>query len=464
MSRVAQLRREKDIDCSSSHVIEAVRLSDTLASMRGRPLADLSDIADATRSIFCFDSDLAMRLIERDLLIGVRIGEVPEDTPMVPLQQDLMRLQKRLRLKPEALEKLLDLDLRNETDRERSTLLHRLRLLGIDWGTPSNDHRGGKGTFHEIWQLRWDPGFTIKLIEAGVLGTTIEQAAGARLRKLARDSNDLRELAGYLQDAMLADLGDAAKALAQEIGNAAAVPADVTLLMSTLPSLASLIRYGNVRQTDEQMVRHIVDGIVPRITIGLGGAVSSLKDDAAAQIEQHLRATHGAVGLIRGAASTKDWLDALAGPLPHASTHGRVRGRAARLLLDAGRIDTVEVARLLSLTLSRGNDPAQGARWLEGFLSGSGLLLIHDARLLSLIDDWVGQINADVFLELVPLLRRTFATFAGPERKQIGQLLAKGAASSAAPPSGVAVAAPGINHERAARALPLLVQILGGKA
>ena len=389
------------------------------------------------------------------------MGEVPEDTPMVPLQQDLMRLQKRLRLKPEALEKLLDLDLRNENDRERSTLLHRLRLLGIDWGTPTNDQRGGKGTFHEIWQLRWDPGFTIKLIEAGVLGTTIEQAAGNQLRKIASESKDLRELAGYLQDAMLADLGDAAKALAQEIGNAAAVAADVTLLMSTLPSLASLIRYGNVRQTDETMVRHIVDGIVPRITVGLGGAVSSLNDDAAAAMEQHLRATNGAIELLEDERHTKDWLDALAGTLPHDSIHGLVRGRAARLLLDAGRIDTVEVARLLSLTLSRGNDPAQGARWLEGFLSGSGLLLIHDAKLLNLIDGWVAHIQPEIFQELVPLLRRTFSTFPAPERKQIGQMLNKGRAI----PGEKALAADAtINHERAARALPLLMQILGGKS
>lgn len=465
MTRVARLLREKDIDCASSHVIEAVRLSDTLATLRGRPLADLSDIADAARSVFAFDTDLAMRLIERDLLVGVRMGEVPDDTPMVPLQQDLLRLQKRLRLKPEALEKLLDLDLRNENDRERSVLLHRLRLLGVDWGTPApHAGGGGKGTFHEYWQLRWDPGFTIKLIEAGVLGTTIEQASGSQLRKLAAESKNLRELAGRLQDAMLADLGEAARALAQEIGNAAAVSADVTLLMETLPSLASLIRYGNVRKTDERMVRHIVDGIVPRIAVGLGGAVSSLNDEAAVAIEEHLRATHGAIELLEDERHTNDWLDALARTLPHDSVHGLVRGRGARLLLDAGRIDAAEIARLLSLTLSRGSDPAQAARWLEGFLSGSGLLLIHDARLLALIDDWVGQINTDVFQELVPLLRRTFSTFPAPERRQIGQSLTRGQAPPAARGSAAgATAAAGINHERAARALPLLMQILGAK-
>jgi hypothetical protein len=460
MTRVAQLLREKDIDCASSHVIEAVRLSETLATIRGRPLADLSDIADATRSIFCFDSDVAMRLIERDLLVGVHMGEVPEDTPMVPLQQDLIRLQKRLRLKPEALEKILDLDLRNDTDRERSVLLHRLRLLDIDWGTPSEQGRG-KGTFHEYWALRWDPGFTIKLIEAGVLGNTIEQAAGAKLRKLAADSKDLRTLAAHLKDAMLADLGDAAQSLAHEIGNAAAVAADVTLLMETLPPLASLIRYGNVRQTDESMVRDIVDGIVPRITVGLGGAVASLNDDAAAEMEQHLRATHAAIELLESEHHSADWFEALSRTLPHDTVHGLVRGRAARLLLDSGKIDAAEVARLLGLTLSRGADATQGARWLEGFLSGSGLLLIHDARLLALIDGWVAGISPDAFEQLVPLLRRTFSTFPAPERKQIGQMVAKRPSTGAG--HGVnAVASSDINQKRAARALPLLMQILGG--
>ena len=39
--------------------------------------------------------------------------------------------------------------------------------------------------------------------------------------------------------------------------------------MSTLPGLARVMRYGSVRETDTAMVRHIIDGIVPRITIGI---------------------------------------------------------------------------------------------------------------------------------------------------------------------------------------------------
>jgi hypothetical protein len=377
---------------------------------------------------------------------------------MVPLQQDLMRLQKRLRLKPEAMEKVLELDLRNETDRERSHLLHRLRLLGLDWGT-ADAQAGGKGTFKEVWRLRWDPGFAVRLIEAGVYGTTVEQAAAAKLRRMAGASRDLRELTEYLQDAMLAELGGAAAELVRRAENVAAVAADVTLLMQALPKLAALLRYGNVRQTDATLVAEIVDGIVPRVTAGLGGAVGSLNDEAAADMEANIRATHGAVELLENAGHTADWLGCLRRIIDQETVHGVVRGRCARLLLDSGAIGIDEVARRLSLTLSRGNDPAQGARWLEGFLSGSGLLLIHDDKLLGLIDAWVAAIDPAVFQELVPLLRRTFATFPAAERRQIGQNLSRGRSKSG---GAVVATSSEIDRARGERALPLLMSILGG--
>jgi hypothetical protein len=248
--------------------------------------------------------------------------------------------------------------------------------------------------------------------------------------------------------------------LVRRIQAVAAVAADVTLLMQTLPQLASLLRYGNVRQTDATLVGDIVHGIVPRITAGLGAAVASLNDEAAADMEQHVRATHAALELLEDAAHTTDWHAALRRIIEQESVHGLIRGRCARLLLDARALSTDDLASRLGLTLSRGNDPAQGARWLEGFLSGSGLLLIHDDKLLGLIDAWVSQIDPAIFQELVPLLRRTFATFPAPERRQIGQLLVRpGAASPSASASGDAQ----INPERARRVLPLLMTILGDR-
>ena len=77
-----------------------------------------------------------MRLIERQLIVGDKLGTIPETAPTVPLQRDLGQQQKTLRLKPEAAQKVLDLDLRQANDLARSHLLHRLRLLEIGWATP----------------------------------------------------------------------------------------------------------------------------------------------------------------------------------------------------------------------------------------------------------------------------------------------------------------------------------------
>ena len=80
-----------------------------------------------------------LQLIEDELTVGHVLGGVPADVPQVPLQRDMEQQQKSLRMKPEAASKLLALDLRKDIDLARSHFLHRLRLLGIDWGTRAAD-------------------------------------------------------------------------------------------------------------------------------------------------------------------------------------------------------------------------------------------------------------------------------------------------------------------------------------
>ena len=78
------------------------RLAGALAGIRDRPLAGLDELLDATRAVLCHGSDVPLELVRAELVVGNRLGEVPPETPMVPLQQDVARLQRRLRLKPEA--------------------------------------------------------------------------------------------------------------------------------------------------------------------------------------------------------------------------------------------------------------------------------------------------------------------------------------------------------------------------
>lgn len=76
---------------------------------------------------------------------------------------------------------------------------------------------------------------------------------------------------------------------------------------------------------------------------------------------------------------------------------GVVRGRAVRLLLDEGELAQDEAARLMGLVLSPGTPPGDAAAWIEGFVgggSGGGMLLVHDERLLGLVDAWLTGVPA----------------------------------------------------------------------
>jgi len=420
LTKVAHFLREEDLDISPAHVIEAARLSETLAALRERPLPGLPELNEAVQAIYCFGGDAPLRLIGEKLIVGERLGAVPAETPMVPLQQDLQREQKRLRLPPEAAQKQLDLDLRSDTDLGRSHLLHRLDLLGISWGV-EEQVTGKLGTFHELWRLQWQPEFAIAVIEASRWGNTVRDAAAEFARDAADNAKNLETLTALLDRVLYADLPDAASHVMARLQAMAAVASDVPSLMAALPPLANILRYSNVRQTDAEMVAGVVDGLVARVCIGLPGACASLDDEAAGMMFTYLVEVDGAVGLLRKDEYIALWREALGKLLDQQGLHGLLAGRSCRLLHDDGLIPPEEVARRLGLALSQAVDPLQAGNWVDGLLRGSGLILLHDSALLGVLDDWVCGLDEDRFTNQLPLLRRTFSSFETGERRQIGE-------------------------------------------
>jgi len=458
LTRVARLMREQDIDASSASVIEAVRLAHTLAAMRGRRLPGLDELDEAALTVICNGLTAPLQLIHRELVIGKRIGAVPEDAPMPPLQRDLLKLQKSLRLPATAEVKDYDLDLRKPNDLQRSHLLHRLQLLGVDWGEPMRKG-GSTSTFHEGWQVQWKPELTIRLIEVSRWGPTIEAAASAMTIDAARSAPGLRALASILDDAMLANLPTAVQALVSAIDTRAATSADVAQLMEAVPPLAQVVRYGNVRQTDAAVVGQVLDKMITRITVGLASACASLNDDAANAMFGIVGEVHAAVRLLSDEAHLSPWYDALKQVSHLQNTHGIIVGRACRLLYDAHVVDSDEAARQMSLRMSAAVDAAQAAAWAEGFLRGSGLILVHDHALWALLDDWVASLDGGRFDEVLPLLRRTFSTFEPPERRQMATQ-AKQRTSMGAP-SHTQPSDEAFDEQRARRVLPIISMLLG---
>nr|WP_093905503.1 DUF5682 family protein [Streptomyces sp. cf386] len=491
MTKVAGLLRDEDRIVSSAHVIEAVRLAETLAVMRGRPLPGLSETTDAVRAVMCDGSDVPLALVRDRLVVGDVLGEVPSSAPAVPLQRDLDRIQRRLRLKPEALERELELDLRKENDAERSRLLHRLRLLGVEWGEPVAS-RGSTGTFRETWRLRWEPELSVRVAEAGVWGTTVFAAATAKAETDAVAAQGLADVTALAERCLLAELPGALPVVMRILADRAALDTDVGHLAQALPALVRSLRYGDVRGTDTGALAEVAAGLAERVFVGLPPACAALDADAAEEMRRRVDAVHGAVGLLgdavgsgggarasvsgsgeggdedaRGSASGSDgdargsasvsgedsdtgregsapgnpsralghgdlrnrWHGVLRVLSLRDTVPGVIRGRGVRLLLDDGELVQEEAARLMGLALSPGTPPADAASWIEGFVgggSGGGMLLVHDERLLGLVDAWLTGVSADAFTDVLPLLRRTFSAYEPGVRRTLGELVRRG--------------------------------------
>lgn len=469
MTKVAGLLRAEDHLVSSAHVIEAVRLAQTLAALRGRPLPGLDETTDAVRAVLCEGSDVPLDLVRDRLVVGDVLGEVPAGAPAVPLQRDLARRQRTLRLKPEATERDLDLDLRKDMDGERSRLLHRLRLLGVGWGEPASG-RSGTGTFRETWRLRWEPELHVQVAEAGVWGTTVEAAATARAGSRALAAKALADVTALAEQCLLAGLTDALPVVMRALADRAALDTDVGHLAQALPALARSLRYGDVRGTETAALAEVAAGLAERICVGLPPACAGLDTDAAAAMRERIDEVHQALALLPGADGLTDrWAGVLHRLADRDRIPGVLRGRAARLLLDEGRIATAEAALLMSRALSPGTPPSDAAAWIDGFAggaSGGGLLLVHDERLLGLVDDWLTGVPPEAFTDVLPLLRRTFSGYEPGVRRTLGELVARG--PQAGGPGHTLPGAPGFapapDRDRADAVLPLLHLVLGKEA
>ncbi|MFG3330763.1 DUF5682 family protein [Streptomyces tendae] len=471
LTKVAGLLRDEDRVVSPAHVIEAARLAGTLAVLRGRPLPGLGETTDAVRAVMCDGSDVPLALVHDRLVVGDVLGEVPPGAPAVPLQRDLTRIQRRLRLKPEPAQRELELDLRKETDAGRSRLLHRLRLLGVGWGEPVASR--STGTFRETWRLRWEPELSVRVAEAGVWGTTVLSAATARAETDAVTARDLAGITALAERCLLAELPEALAPVMRILADRAALDTDVGHLAQALPALVRSLRYGDVRGTDTGALAEVAAGLAERVFVGLPAACAALDSDAAEEMRGHVDAVHTAVGLLgdartpgRGDLGSR-WRAVLRTLSARDTVPGTVRGRAVRLLLDDDELAPEEAARLMGLVLSRGTPPADAAAWIEGFVgggSGGGMLLLHDDRLLGLVDAWLTGVPADAFTDVLPLLRRTFSAFEPGVRRSLGELVGRGPearGSVTGAGSGIPGFATGLDTERADAVLPVVRLLLG---
>ena len=86
-------------------------------------------------------------------------------------------------------------------------------------------------------------------------------------------------------------------------------------------------------------------------------------------------------------------------------------------------------------------------------------MCIRDSNedLWSIIDEWIDRLKEERFMEILPILRRTFASFSAPERQKMLDLVQQKRKGKRQKKKGKNT----INEARAQQVIPIIQKILG---
>ncbi|WP_182355863.1 DUF5682 family protein [Komagataeibacter europaeus] len=421
LARIVHAMREEGHFVSVASAIEAQRLAVALAALRDRPRPGFAELADAVISCLCEGQRTRWDSMAATVLVGVDVGAIPASVPRAPLLEDLQRQQKATRLKPEALERSLAVDLRSDSGLARSMLLHRLNVLDVGWGRLQASRQGrNRGTFRENWLLCWQPEFAVQLVENLVHGATIEEAATTRLMVAMRREAGLGPLAELVRQAMVADLGRAVTFGAGVLADRAALTTNCQDLLAAIPPMAEIMRYGEARTTTAAHLDGVMPQMVVRAALALPYDARNLDAGAAQNLRQALIAADRGIALVQLEEGVMaQWRQALRNLLETEGVTRLLTGTAARMLYESDELGADATAGLMARMLSPGTPVAQAAGFFEGFFDNAGQRLIHDEGLRKAVDGWLAMLDEEAFMNSLPLFRRVFSGFDRNERRHL---------------------------------------------
>ncbi|GMK37279.1 hypothetical protein PCCS19_03320 [Paenibacillus sp. CCS19] len=433
LSAVAQQLREQGTWRSTASVIEGVRLAEALASMHDGLQPTWRDLRDAATVLFGHGelSVVAEALARID--IGTAIGSLPEGVSQTPVQDDLNRQLKRLKLEKykSLVSADLELDLRENRrvkseeaaylDLNRSVFLHRLLVLGIRFARKGNV-RQADATWAEHWVLQWSPEAEIETVESTLKGETIELAAAYVIHEELLAATDIESAAKLIRKSCDCGLpqvmGQATHALQQLAVDAG----NFEQIAMTVHELSILLQYGSIRRIDTESLVPLLQQLFLRGTLLLLEA-SGCNDEAANAMVSAIHAMSTAAQEHYDVVDETLWTAKLKELAERDDRNAKLSGYAFSILLERHEAGEEQCAMEVSRRLSPGIPADIGAGWFEGLAMRNRYGLLSRPYLWQGLDQYIASLEEEPFKRSLVFLRRAFGSFEPREKAAIAELM-----------------------------------------
>ncbi len=432
LTELAVNQRKQGHITSSAEVIEAARLAQTLAKMRNSKYPVLQDLRDAAITCMGHGTFSEISVSTASVEIGTKIGALPEGVSRTSIQDDFYRQLKELNLeKYRSVEaQQLDLDLRENLrvkseksafmDLNRSFFLHRLRVLNVGFGTLLKSKQT-QANWGEYWSLRWIPETEIEIVEAALLGETVESAASFSLKERADKSTDISQAAEVFEDAFLCGMPQAAKYALSAIQTLSVDTAAIVEISKTAEHLSTVIRYGDLRKFPPEPIISLLSQLFLRACLTLEEACNC-DDEASKQVMESIDRINK-IQLNHEFLEENRLIDVLTSVSDRDDLNTKCSGFAMATLIERGLVEESLLAVEVSRRLSKGVPADLAAGWFEGLAKKNRYSLIIRLSLWKQLDSYLQNLDDEEFKRALVFLRRAFADFSSNEKSNISENL-----------------------------------------
>lgn len=433
LSLVARHLRDGGTHRSTAEVIEGVRLACTLSALKNGSAPTLQDLQDAAITLIGHGERSAIQEALARVEVGTAIGQLPKGVSKTSIQDDFNREIERLKLDKyiATVKQDLGLDLRENRraktqeaaflDLARSSFLHRLRILEIPFATlvPTSQQ---SATWAEHWTLQWAPESEIALVEAVLLGETVELATAYKFKQLLEHCTAVDQAASLVRDACQCGLMQSMEMARRRLQQLSAETTEFSAVAHAGNELGMIARYGDVRHFDPEPLMPLVEALFVQGALALWGAANC--DLAAAKL--------GMVGMDELNKVSLEYHERIdeelwTGKLKLLSDaddrNPLMSGYACAILLERSLLTSEELGREVSRRLSPGISADLGAGWFEGLSKRNRYALLARQPLWEQLADYVKSLDDEQFRRAIVFLRRGFGGFSPQEKRQIAENL-----------------------------------------
>jgi hypothetical protein len=433
LSRVARHVREGGTHRSTAEVIEGVRLARTLSAMKNGLAPTLRDLRDAAVTLIGHGELTTVKEALARVDVGTSIGELPKGVSQTSIQSDFEREMARLKLEKfkTTVKQELALDLRENRqakteeaaflDLARSSFLHRLRVLEVPFATQVSA-RQQSATWAERWNVQWSPESEIALVEAVLLGETVELATAYKFKNVLEKCVSIAEAAAMVKDACQCGLMLSMEAARRRLQELASGSSEFTGVAHAANQLGIVARYGDVRKFDPAPLLPLVEELFVQGSLALFPA-ANCDNEAAKGMLVGIDELNKVCLEFHDRVDEPLWVSKLQKLADSDDRNPLLSGYACSILLERGLIANDDLAREVSRRISPGVPADLGAGWFEGLSRRNRYALLARQPLWEQLASYVASLDDEQFRRALVFLRRAFGGFSANEKRHIAENL-----------------------------------------